>query len=356
MPTKPRARELGIPFEGKAGSLNAITDVPGVRVGHVTLIREGKPDYSDAVRTGVTAIIPKPSTDEEGVFAGWFRLNGSGELTGTASIEESGILDGPILTTNTLSVGTVHAAVADYSRRHGLPPERWGLPVVGETWDGYLNDIRGLHVRHEDAFEAIDRAATGSVPEGNVGGGTGNVCYDFKGGIGTSSRLVPVDGPFRVGVLVQANHGVRDQLLIAGVPVGRNLTEGGRRAAETGSILGFVATDAPLLPHQLTRLARRCSMGIARSGSVSGHSSGDLFLAFSTANNGAVESADVRHLDALADTRLDPFFRAVVAATEEAVVNCLVAAETMVGVDRHLVEALPKDRVATLLRDHGRLE
>jgi D-aminopeptidase len=324
-------------------------------VGHTTLIRDGKPDYSDAVRTGVTAIIPKLSSETEGVFAGWHRLNGSGELTGTASIEESGILDGPILTTNTLSLGAAHSAVALYSRRHNFPPERWSLPVVGETWDGYLNDIRGLHVDPEDAIAAIDAARPGPVPEGNVGGGTGNVCYDFKGGIGTASRVVPSVEQYNVGVLVQANHGLREQLLIAGIPVGRRLAEGSRRGPETGSILAFVATDAPLLPHQLTRLARRCSLGVARSGSVSGHGSGDLFLAFSTANDGEVEPSKIGHIASLSNSELDPLFVAVVEATDEAIVNCLTAAETMEGVDHHRVESLPTGAVVEMLRASGEI-
>jgi D-aminopeptidase len=355
LPTRPRARDLGIPFEGRTGPLNAITDVPGVRVGHTTLIEDGKPDGSDAVRTGVTAILPRPTTDREAVFAGWFRLNGYGELTGTHWIDEAGILDGPVLTTNTLSIGAVHSGVVEYARRHGLPPERWSLPVVGETWDGYLNDIQGQHVRPEHAIEAIERVTSGSVPEGNVGGGTGMVCYDFKGGIGTASRIVQAKEPYAVGVLVQANHGRRSQLQIAGVPVGRRLMEGARHEEENGSILVFVGTDAPLLPHQLARLARRCSLGLARSGSVSGNSSGDLFLAFSTANEGSTEGPEVRQLRALPEKNLDPFFRAVVEATDEAVVNCLLAAETMVGVDHRRVEAIPKDRLVALLQEHHRL-
>lgn len=355
MATRSRARDLGVPFEGTTGRFNAITDVAGVRVGHTTLIRDGKPDLSDAVRTGVTSIVPRPNTDTQAVFAGWFSLNGYGELTGTHWIDEAGILDGPILATNTLSVGVVQSAVVEYARQHGLALERWSLPVVGETWDGHLNDIRGMHVRTEHAFAALDQAESGAVAEGNVGGGTGMVCYDFKGGIGTASRLVDVEGRFTVGVLVQANHGLRNQLTIAGVPVGSRLTEGARRRTETGSIVGFVATDAPLLPHQLARLARRCSLGLARSGSVSGNGSGDLFLAFSTANEGAVEGPAVRHVSALAETRLDPFFRAVVEATDEAVVNCLVAAETMVGVDGHRIEALPKDSLTALLQEYHRV-
>ena len=355
MARRPRARDLGIPFEGEVGPHNAITDVPGVRVGHVTIIRDGNPDFSDAARTGVTAIIPKPTFTTESVLAGWFRLNGNGELTGTAMIDETGLLDGPILTTNTLSVGVVHSAIVDWSRRHSLPRERWALPVVGETWDGYLNDIRGAHVQREHAIEAIDSAVAGPVPEGNVGGGTGMICYEFKGGIGTSSRVVEVGEGFTVGVLVQANHGRREQLTIAGIPVGRSLGEAGLGKDDTGSILGIVATDAPLLPHQLARLARRCAMGLARSGSRSGTTSGDLFLAFSTANEGFVEAPPTRHLLALADSELNPLFWAVVEAMDEAVVNALIAAETMVGFDHHRVEAIPHQRLAELLREHHRL-
>jgi D-aminopeptidase len=353
---RPRARDLGIPFEGTTGPYNAITDVPGVRVGHTTIIRDGKSDYSDAVRTGVTAILPRTNSDREPVFAGWFRLNGYGEMTGTAWIDEAGILDGPVMSTNTLSIGAVHTAVVEYAARHGLPAERWSLPVVGETWDGYLNDIRGFYVRPEDAIEAIDGAKSGGVPEGNVGGGTGMVCYDFKGGIGSASRQVQGREPYTLGVLVQANHGRRSQLKVAGIPVGRQLSEGRRRSPENGSILGFVATDAPLLPHQLARLARRCSMGLARSGSISGNGSGDLFLAFSTANEGAVEGPDIRQVRALPEKGLDPIFRSVVEATDEAIVNCLVAAETMVGVEGHRVEAMPHDALTALLRENHRLE
>lgn len=302
----------------------------------------------------MTAVVPRPNSDRESVFAGWFRLNGFGELTGTAWIDETGILDGPILSTNTLSIGVVHSAVVHWARRQDLPAERWSLPVVGETWDGYLNDIRGNHVREEDVFEAIDHAAEGPVAEGNVGGGTGNICYEFKGGIGTASRRVRTVGTFMVGVLVQANHGRRAQLQVAGVPVGRQLMEGARRETEDGSILGFVATDAPLLPHQLSRLARRCALGLARSGSISGNHSGDLFLAFSTGNEGAVENPATRQLSALPEHRLDPLFNAVAEATDEAVVNCLVSAETMVGVQGHRVEALPHDRLLEILRAYRR--
>jgi D-aminopeptidase len=350
-----RARDLGIPFDGETGRHNAITDVAGVKVGHTTLIEDGKPDLSDAARTGVSAIWTRPKPEDGPVFAGWFRLNGYGELTGTAWIDEAGILDGPIMSTNTLSIGVVHSAVVEYAHAKGLDPERWSVPVVGETWDGYLNDIRGQHVRREDATRALDRATSGPVAEGNVGGGTGMICYDFKGGIGTASRSIESLGTHTVGVLVQANHGLKDQLLVAGIPVGKELTAGISGRSESGSILVFVATDAPLLPHQLTRLARRCSMGLARSGSVSGNGSGDLFLAFSTANDGAVVSDEMRRLTALPESAMDPLFRSVVQATDEAIVNCLVAAETMEGVEHHRVEELPEDRVVAILKQHRRL-
>jgi D-aminopeptidase len=345
MAPRVRARDLGIPFDGQPGPLNAITDVPGVRVGHVTLIRDGQPDLSDAVRTGVTAILPRPDSDRDPTTAGWFSLNGYGELTGTVWLDEAGLLDGPILTTNTASVGTVRDGILEWARRHRLPDERWSLPVVGETWDGFLNDLHGMHVQKEHAIDAIDRASPGPVAEGNVGGGTGMICYEFKGGIGTSSRQVGGATPYHVGVLVQANHGLRDQLRVAGVPLGRRIPMERVRKSDSGSILIFVATDAPLLPHQLKRLARRCSLGLARSGSISGHGSGDLFLAFSTGNPGVLERPGVRTLSSLSESEMNPLFEGVVQATDEAVVNALVGAESMTGFHGHRVEALPHEAV-----------
>ncbi len=350
-----RARDWGIPFAGVPGPLDAITDVAGVRVGHCTVVSGTRPDGSDAARTGVTAILPTPTTETEAVFAGWHNQNGNGELTGTPWIDETGLLDGPILTTNTLSVGVVRDAVVAWAARRGLLPQRWAMPVVGETWDGHLNDIRGFHVRPEHAHEAIERATGGAVPEGNVGGGTGMVCYEAKGGIGSASRVARGPSRWTVGVLVQANHGLRRQLTIAGLPVGAELPVPAAEPEEHGSILVFVATDAPLLPHQLRRLARRATMGLARSGSVSGNSSGDLFLAFSTANRGAVEGPGPRSLSALAEPEMNPLFESAVEATDEAIVNALAAAETMEGYRHHRVEALPMPRVVEILQRHGRL-
>lgn len=351
-----RARDLGIPFEGTPGRWNAITDVPGVRVGHTTLIRDGKPDASDAVRTGVTVVVPSARTEQEAVFAGCFRLNGYGELTGTAWIDEAGLLDGPVVTTNTRSVGVAHAAIASYAHRRGLGEDRWSLPVVGETWDGYLNDLWGENVTGEHVLSALTGAGTGPVSEGSVGGGTGSIAYEFKSGIGTASRKVPSSGEYTVGVLVQSNQGRREQLHVAGVPVGREIPEDRTKEPESGSIIGIVATDAPLLPHQLKRLARRCALGLARSGSLSGHGSGDFFLAFSTANEGQVEGRELRRLTALPEDSLNPLFAAVVSGFDESVVNALVAAESMTGVHHHRAIALPHERLRSILKKHGRLE
>jgi len=373
---KPRARELGIPFDGTPGPLNAITDVAGVEVGHVTLISgEGKLDVGRGpVRTGVTAILPRGKDPHAApVFAGVFALNGNGEMTGTAWIEESGFLEGPVLLTNTHSVGVVHDAVIAWSVRalgEKSPESLWSLPVVAETWDGVLNDIDGFHVRPEHVFTALDTARGGFVPEGNVGGGTGMVCYEFKGGIGTASRKLSAElGGYTLGVLVQANHGVRRQLTIAGVPVGREIGGGIRRFAgldpndpaaasigETGSILIVIATDAPLLPHQLKRLTRRASLGLARTGAVSGNGSGDLFLAFSTANASAADTqGGPAKIEALSNEAMNPLFESTVEAVEESIVNALVAADTMTGRDNRTIEALPIPRLQEILAKYGRL-
>jgi L-aminopeptidase/D-esterase-like protein len=354
---KPRARDLGVPFEGMPGPLNAITDVGGVEVGHTTLIAgAGKLEVGKGpIRTGVTAILPRGRSSDDPAFAGWFSLNGNGEMTGTAWIEESGLLEGPVMITNTHSVGVVRDAVIARKVRRGRSDPSgfwWSLPVVAETWDGYLNDINGFHVQQRHAFEALDGARPGPVLEGNVGGGTGMVCYEFKGGIGTASRR---PGGHTVGVLVQANHGRRGQLRIAGVPVGQAIPEGAIRRRESGSIIIVVATDAPLLPHQLKRLARRAALGLARTGSVSGNGSGDLFVAFSTANPGASTPGKVARVEMLPLDSMDPLFEATVQATEEAIVNALVAAETMKGVDDREVRALPHDRLKQLLKQHNRL-
>lgn len=357
---KPRARALGVPFEGTPGPLDALTDVPGVEVGHTTLI-EGDPGPlvvgQGPVRTGVTAILPRGKTGslDDPVFAGVFSLNGNGEMTGTAWVEESGFLEGPVVLTNTHSVGVARDSVIAWRVAHGPPDASgyfWSLPVVAETWDGWLNDANGFHVKPEHVFHTLDAAAGGPVAEGNVGGGTGNVCYEFKAGIGTASRQT---GGWTVGALVQANCGLRGQLTVAGVPVGRELPEGARRREEYGSIIIVVGTDAPLLPHQLKRLARRAAMGLARTGSVSGNGSGDLILAFSTANPHAGEAEGTRNVQMLPNEAMNKLFTATVQAVEEAIVNALVAGATMEGRDGHRVESLPHERLREILRRYGRL-
>lgn len=379
----PRARDLGIPFPGDPGANNAITDVAGVRVGHTTII-EGEGDLvvgEGPVRTGVTAVIPRTGSYEP-VFAGWYSLNGNGEMTGTTWVEESGFLEGPVMITNTHSVGIVHDAVIEWSRdaRTNLPIAPgiwWSLPVVGETWDGWLNDINGFHVTKEHTFAAIEGATGGLVTEGAVGGGTGMVCNSFKGGIGTSSRRV---GDYTVGVLVQCNYGRRPDLLIAGLPIGQELldweppSEDVDEALETfgmsedfalspesppadvGSIIVVVATDAPLLPHQLKRLARRVPVGIGRMGGYGSNSSGDIFIAFSTANPQAWSREANTTVEMVSNDAISPILLATAQATEEAITNAMVAARTMIGRDGHLVPGLPHDEVRRYLAEHGRLE
>jgi L-aminopeptidase/D-esterase-like protein len=356
---EPRGRDLGIPFDfGTPGAANAITDVPGVEVGHVTLVQ------GDSVRTGVTAVLPRGRGDagKEPCFAGYYSLNGNGEMTGVAWVEEAGVLEGPVLVTNTNAVGVVRDAVIQYAHQRwgsagGWSDAIWSLPVVAETWDGGLNDIYGGHVKTEHARQAIEAARPGPVAEGAVGGGTGMICYEFKGGIGSASRVLPAaGGGFTVGVLVQANFGLRHQLRIAGVPVGAEIREGAERVADAGSIIILVATDAPLLPHQLKRLARRAALGLARTGSVAGNGSGDLFLAFSTANPRAGAAEGTVALEMLPNARMGGLFEATVGATEEAVVNALVAGRTMTGYKGYTVPGLPHDRVVELLRRHGRLQ
>jgi D-aminopeptidase len=359
--TKPRARDLGVPFDGAPGPNNAITDVRGVEVGHTTLISgEGKLEVGKGpVRTGVTAVHPRGKTNNDAVFAAWFTLNGNGEMTGTTWVEDSGFLDGPIMITNTHSVGVVRDAVIAWKVKHSSPDMEgywWSLPVVAETWDGDLNDINGFHVKPEDAWHALDSAHTGLVEEGNVGGGTGMICNEFKGGIGTSSRVLDTKaGGYTVGVLVQCNYGMREQLRIAGVNVGREIPDQATRQQDIGSIIVVVATDAPLIPTQLKRIARRVSLGLGRDGSYSGDGSGDIFIAFSTANPGAVGSKGVHQLTMLPNESLNPIFLATVQATEEAVVNAMVAAETMTGINNHTVIALPHDRLRDVLRKYNRL-
>jgi L-aminopeptidase/D-esterase-like protein len=365
---KPRARDLSVPFDGTPGPLNAITDVSGVMVGHTTLISgEGKLQVGKGpVRTGVTAVLPRGKDSMNNpVFAGWFSQNGNGEMTGTTWIEESGFLEGPVMITNTHSVGVVRDAVIQWRVAHGQPDPTgywWSLPVVAETWDGWLNDINGFHVKPEHAFHAIDSASSGPVEEGAVGGGTGMICNEFKGGIGTSSRKVETKfGGYTVGVLVQCNYGVRRNLKIAGVPVGKEISEdpaysmGAFAEDDWGSIIVVVATDAPLVSHQLKRLARRVSLGLGRDGSISGNGSGDIFIAFSTANSGAAKPDGPVQLTMLPNDRMDPIFSATVQATEEAVINAMVAAETMTGINDHKVIALPHEKLRAVLKKYNRL-
>jgi D-aminopeptidase len=354
-----RARDLGIPFDGQPGPLNAITDVAGVEVGHTTIIRgDGKLVVGRGpVRTGVTAILPRGRRDASPAFAGYFSLNGNGEMTGTAWVEESGLLTSPIMITNTHSVGVVRDAVIAWQVRRRMMTQPWSLPVVAETYDGLLSDIDGFHVTAEHAWEALASARGGRVVEGCVGGGTGMIGYGWKGGIGTASRrLDRKSGGYTLGVLVQLNCGRPSELTVAGAPVGKELRPGHDpfSTQELGSIIIVAATDAPLMPHQLKRIARRLTMGLARTGSVSGNGSGDLFLAFSTANAAGGKRADVESVKMLRNSRMDPLFTAAVQATEEAIVNALIAARTMVGINGYRVEAIPHDRLADVMRKYAR--
>jgi len=359
-----RARDLGIPFDGTPGKFNAITDVPGVEVGYTTLISdEGKLERGKGpVRTGVTAILPRGLSEmNDSVFAGYFSLNGNGEMTGTTWVEESGFLEGPIVLTNTHSVGVARDAVIAWRLAHGGPDAEgfaWSLPVVAETWDGWLNDVDGFHVKPEHVARAIETAHGGAIEEGSVGGGTGMICYEFKGGTGAASRIVAAvadRGPsetkqYTIGVLVQANCGRRPQLTIRGIEIGKKIP-GAVYQKETGSIIIVIATDAPLLPHQLKRLARRASLGLARTGSVSGNGSGDLFIAFSTANPHAADSSPpTRTIETMPNDLMDPLFTATVEATEEAIINALVDNHDMTGRDNHTVPALPHDRLREIFK------
>ena len=357
---KPRARDLGVPFEGNTGPLNAITDVAGVEVGVTTLIDGDGPLQvgKGPVRTGVTAILPRGKSSNDPVMAGWFSVNGNGEMTGTTWVKESGFLEGPVFITNTHSVGVVRDAAIAWGLKHGAQLQPWSLPVVAETWDGALNDINGFHVKPEHVFAALDGARGGRVPEGNVGGGTGMICYQFKCGTGTASRTLDAQGGgYTVGVLVQANHGRRGELRIAGVPIGAEIPMTPARTGgdqEVGSIIIVVATDAPLLPHQLERIARRATLGLARTGATSGNGSGDIFIAFSTANPKAASAAGVASVQMVSNDRISALFSATVQATEEAIVNALVAGETMRGIDGRVVTALPHDTLKSLLKKYGR--
>jgi D-aminopeptidase len=365
---RPRARDLGVPFDGTPGPLNAVTDLEGVLVGHTTLIEgNGKLVVGKGpVRTGVTAVLPRGTESMKRFsFGGWYSQNGNGEMTGTTWLEDSGFLEGPVLITNTHSVGVVRDAVIAWRVAHGgadATGSWWSLPVVAETWDGWLNDINGFHVKPEHVFHAIDSAHAGTVEEGAVGGGTGMVCNGFKGGIGTSSRkLTDKDGGYLVGVLVQCNYGTRQNLRIAGIPVGREIESEDPYAwvpselGERGSIIVVVGTNAPLLPHQLKRIARRVSLGMGRNGSIAGNGSGDIFVAFSTANPGASQVNHVVDLKMVPNDRLDPLFAATVQATEEAIVNAMVAAQDMTGIDGHHVRALPHDKLRAVLARYNRL-
>jgi D-aminopeptidase len=358
--SKPRARDLGIPFEGDPGQFNAFTDVKGVEVGYVTLISgAGK----TAVRTGVTAILPRGKQSAVPVFANWFSLNGNGEMTGTIFLGDFGILAGPLMLTNTDSVGVVRDAVIAWQRKQPrYKDELSELPIVAETWDGRLNDIYGFHVNQGHVFEALDNTKSNAIAEGNVGGGTGMVCHGYKGGTGTSSRKVQAG--FTLGVLVQANHGSARRLTIAGVPIGTELPPPKKVAAtdadrvgRSGSIIVVVATDAPLLPHQLKSVAKRVSLGVGRVGGLGEMSSGDIFIAFSTANpDGFLAQTATAQFAAIVDDKvMNQLFEATVQATEEAIVNALIAAESMTGVNGNRVDALPHEPLREALRKYGRL-
>jgi len=383
-PPKPRARELGLSglIGGTPGRLDAITDVAGVEVGHTTLVSGDGPLQvgKGPVRTGVTVVHPRGKTSGDPVFGAWFTLNGNGEMTGTTWLRESGVLEGPVAITNTHSVGVVRDAILRWQvTRPGLQP--WGLPVVAETFDGTLNDINGFHVQPPHVLAALDGATGGAVPEGNVGGGTGMMCHGFKGGIGTASRVLNAEsGGHTVGVLVQCNYGARRELRVAGVPVGEEIADltpcvslpdpairPGRRPRcdgssaprrdddGAGSIIIVVATDAPLLPHQLQRVSTRAALAVGRMGGKGENSSGDIFVAFSTANPNAARAADVVRVDMLPNDRINPLFYATVQATEEAILNAMLAADTMTGADGMRVFALPHDRLLTAMRKYGRL-
>ena len=375
---KPRARDIGIPFDGTPGKYNAITDVAGVEVGHTTLIEgSGKLEKGKGpVRTGVTAIFPAGKKYTP-VFANWHMLNGNGDMTGTHWITESGFLETPILITNTSSVGTVRDAALKWMDEHKYYDTSQGsfwysYPVVAETWDGILNDINGFHVKPEHVWQAMEKASAGFVEEGAVGGGTGMICLGFKGGIGTSSRVIDKKlGGYIVGVLVQSNFGVKSQLTIAGVPVGKELADtlniaiydepsaGARQRnewSEQGSIIVVVATDAPLLPHQLKRIAQRVSLGIGKVGGIGGNGSGDIFIAFSTANKNSFSRTKETTATVFSNDQMGALFNATIEATEEAIINALVAGTTTKGINDNTVYGLPHDAVMKILRKYNRVK
>jgi D-aminopeptidase len=356
-----RARDLGVPFDGTPGEFNAITDVRGVEVGDATLVKgEGKLVVGEGpVRTGVTAILPLGKDNSNiAVPAAVFSFNGNGEMTGSEWVEESGFLEGPVLLTNTHSVGVVRDAVVEWGTKKFPETANFSLPVVGETWDGELSDINGFHVKKEDVFGALNGATNGPVVEGNVGGGTGMRAFGFKAGIGTASRIfAKCDDALCLGVLVQVNLGRRENLMVSGVPVGREIDELQPRVhkepEKEGSILVVIATNAPLLPHQLKRVAKRASLGVARTGAVSTNSSGDLFIAFSTTVPASVDGR--QQWSTLKNDDLDPLFAATVQATEEAIINALIAAKTMRGVNDNTFYALPHERLREVLKKYNRL-
>ena len=366
---KPRARDIGIPFEGTTGKFNAITDVKGIEVGYSTIISgTGKNIRGKGpVRTGVTAILPRGRNNNP-VFSNWYSLNGNGEMTGTTWITESGFLEGPIMITNTNSVGVVRDAVLKWFVKTGWYKEDfwYTYPVVAETYDGFLNDIYGFHVKESNAFEALDSAKSGFIKEGNVGGGTGMRCLGFKGGSGTSSRVVKIkDSSYTLGVFVQANFGRKRNLLIAGVPVGKELIDTlnnelnappSYRQEGDGSIIVVVATDAPLLPHQLKRVVQRVSLGIGAVGGQGTNGSGDIFIAFSTANPNAFQRADFTKVDVLPNDEINPLFEATIQATEEAIINAMLAAETMDGINGNKSYALPHKLVIDILKKYNRVK
>lgn len=365
MTNKARARDLGIPLEGTPGVYNAITDVSNVEVGFATLIA------GESVRTGVTAIHPRGKADHDPVFGGTFSFNGNGEMTGAAWVDEGGFVEGPICITNTHSVGIVRDTVIDWQIKNTAMLQKWSCPVVAETADGWLNDMNGFHVQPEHVMQALDSAKYGPIPEGNIGGGTGMICYEFKGGTGTASRKLPEKlGGYTIGALVQANFGRRYQLTVAGVPIGQHISDGAPFTSgenpfrEQGSLIVILATDAPLFPYQLKRVAKRATLGMARTGSLGGNGSGDMFLAFSTANRGvaapgpalsSVEASELICVQILPNDHLDPIFAASVLATEEAILNALVAAETMTGRDGLRLSALPHERLQKILQQYNRL-
>lgn len=358
---KTRGRGLRLPFAGEPGANNAITDVAGVEVGVTTLISgEGKLVVGQGpVRTGVTAILPRGRDKAQlPCAAGFYSLNGNGEMTGTIWIEESGEMQTPIIITNTNSCGIARDTTSRWLFERGGYVQDWGLPVAAETFDGDLNDINGFHVKAEHVIQALDGARGGAIEQGSVGGGTGMICYDFKGGNGTASRLVKVAGrSYTVGALVQSNFGLRPECMILGVPVGRHLTGGELRGKPAGSIIVIIATDAPLEAHQLKRLARRVPIGIGRTGGLGHNSSGDIFLAFSTANEEAFATPpdQLRRLEAVATGDIDPLFEATVEATEEAIIDSMIANETMIGRDGNTSIALPHDRLIDVMKKYGRM-